>query len=46
MVYGYQKPHRLLSEYVRTVLVLEGSPETNTDKVPLFTKGMDSSKSM
>jgi AraC-like DNA-binding protein len=40
MKYWYQKPHQLVSEYVRTVLILEGSAEPTEANVPLFTNGM------
>jgi AraC-like DNA-binding protein len=40
MKYWYQKPHQLLSEYVRTVLILEGFSEPHSATLPLFTNGM------
>ena len=40
MQYCYQKPHRLLSEYVRTVLIVEGIAEPNKNKLPLVTNGI------
>ena len=40
MKYWYQKPHQLLSEYVRTILILEGFSEPDPEKLPLFTNGM------
>ena len=41
MKYWYQKPHQLISEYVRTVLILEGFSATETaEQLPLFTNGM------
>ena len=40
MKYWYQKPHQLLSEYLRTVLILEGFSESHTASLPLFTNGM------
>jgi AraC-like DNA-binding protein len=40
MLYRYQKPHRLLSEYVKTVLIVEGVGLTLDNKLPLFTNGM------
>lgn len=40
MKYWYQKPHPSISEYVRTVLVLEGFSEPGEEKLPLFTNGM------
>lgn len=39
MQYRYQKPHQLLSEYVRTVLIVEGIAGPD-NKLPLFTNGM------
>ena len=35
MKYWYQKPNQLLSEYVRTVLILEGFSESDTGQLPL-----------
>lgn len=40
MNYRYHKAHPLLSEYVRTVLILEGSAEPDPHRLPLFTNGM------
>jgi hypothetical protein len=40
MNYNYHKPHPLLAEYVRTVLILEGSSEPDPRRLPLFTNGM------
>ena len=40
MKHWYQKPHQLLSEYVRTVLILEGFSESTSESLPLFTNGM------
>ena len=40
MKYWYQKPNPLLSEYIRTVLILEGFSEPDPEKLPLFTNGM------
>jgi len=40
MKYRYQKPHQLLSEYVRTVLIVEGIAQAGDNKLPLFTSGM------
>ena len=40
MQYRYQKPHRSLSKYVKTVLVAEGFAQTVNNKLPLFTNGM------
>jgi len=40
MKYWYQKPHQLISEYLRTVLILEGFSESPAALLPLFTNGM------
>jgi AraC-like DNA-binding protein len=40
MKYWYQKPHQLLSEYVRTVLILEGFSKPGNQQLPLVTNGM------
>lgn len=40
MKYWYQKPHQSLSEYVRTVLILEGFSQDDPKALPLFTNGM------
>jgi AraC-like DNA-binding protein len=40
MKYAYHKPNTLLKEYVRTVLILEGSPGSDASIPPLFTNGM------
>ena len=40
MRYRYQKPHPLLSEYVRTVLIAEGNAGGDDNKLPLFTNGI------
>lgn len=40
MQYRYQKPHKLLSEYVKTVLIVEGVAPPDRNKLPLFTNGM------
>lgn len=40
MKYWYQKPHQSLSEYVRTVLILEGFSQPDPKALPLFTNGM------
>ena len=40
MKYWYQKPHQLLSEYVRTVLILEGFSQPELEQLPLVTNGM------
>ena len=40
MKHWYQKPNQLLSGYIRTVLILEGSSEPLNSNLPLFTNGM------
>jgi AraC-like DNA-binding protein len=40
MKYWYQRPHELISEYVRTVLILEGSEQAAPSDLPLVTNGM------
>ena len=40
MQYRYQKPHELLSKYVRTVLIAEGFAQSGNNKLPLFTNAM------
>lgn len=40
MKYRYQKPDPLIADYVRTVLILEGSSHAEANKQPLFTNGM------
>src|SRR5688572_22468105 len=40
MKYWYQRPNRSLSEYVRTVLILEGSAPSDPAALPLVTNGM------
>lgn len=40
MNYRYQKPHSLLSPYVRTVLILEGFVQPDKDLPTFFTNGM------
>ena len=40
MQYRYQKPHRSLSKYVKTVLIAEGFAPSVNNKLPLFTNGM------
>ena len=40
MKYWYQKPHPLLSGYVRTVLILEGYSLPDADQLPLVTNAM------
>ena len=40
MKYWYQKPNRALSEYIRTVLVLDGSAQSDSSALPMVTNGM------
>jgi AraC-like DNA-binding protein len=40
MQYQYQIPNTLLTEYIRTVLVLDGTAAATNNKLPLFTNGM------
>ena len=40
MKYWYQRPKQQLTEYVRTVLILEGFSESEDAAPPLFTNGM------
>ena len=40
MKHWYQQPHKLITDYVRTVLILEGFSESNTADLPIFTNGM------
>jgi AraC-like DNA-binding protein len=40
MKHQYQQPHPLLAEYIRTVLIVEGSAEPNPNDLPLVTNGM------
>jgi AraC-like DNA-binding protein len=40
MKYWYQKPHPSISEYVRSVLILEGFSQADNTKSSLFTNGM------
>jgi len=40
MKHWYQQPHQSLSEYVRTVLILEGFSESDEADLPIFTNGM------
>jgi AraC-like DNA-binding protein len=39
MHHQYNKPHKLLSRYVKTILTVEGA-QPNENKLPLFTNGM------
>jgi len=40
MNYWYQKPNPRLSEYIRTVVILEGFSQSDAGKLPLFTNGI------
>src|ERR1041385_2497497 len=40
MKHWYQKPHPLISDYVRAVLVIDGSLEPDPSSPPLVTNGM------
>jgi AraC-like DNA-binding protein len=40
MKYWYQKPHASLTEYVRTILILEGFSAADANQLPLVTSGM------
>jgi AraC-like DNA-binding protein len=40
MKYWYHKPDHILTEYVRTVLVIEGFAEPGSNTLPIFTNGM------
>jgi AraC-like DNA-binding protein len=40
MKYWYQKPNQLLSDYVRTVLILEGFSQAGAKQLPLVTNAM------
>ena len=40
MKHWYQKPNQLISEYIRTVLIVEGFSESDTNDQPIFTNGM------
>jgi AraC-like DNA-binding protein len=40
MKHGYRKPNKLLAEYVRTVVVMEGFSKADMTNQPLFTNGM------
>ena len=40
MKYWYHKPNHLLTEYVRTVLIMEGFSEPGSNTLPIFTNGM------
>jgi AraC-like DNA-binding protein len=40
MKYWYERSNSLLSEYLRTVLILEGFSEPGSDKLPILTNGV------
>ena len=40
MKYWYERSHPQLSEYLRTVLILEGFSEPGSDKLPILTNGV------
>ena len=40
MKHWYQQPHKLIADYVRTVLILEGFSESDINELPIFTNGM------
>lgn len=40
MQHWYQKPHKLLSKYVKTILIVEGIVQDAENQLPLFTNGM------
>ncbi|MBL7764123.1 MAG: AraC family transcriptional regulator [Chitinophagaceae bacterium] len=40
MKYRYQRPHPSLTDYIRTVLVLESFAEPDAEQLPLFTNGI------
>lgn len=40
MKHRYAKPHELLTDYVRTVLITEGFSAADSDDLPVFTNGM------
>lgn len=40
MKYWYERSHPQLSEYLRTVLILEGFSEAGSDKLPILTNGV------
>jgi AraC-like DNA-binding protein len=40
MNHQYHKPNKLLTEYVRTVLIMDGCSEPAPDNLPIFTNGM------
>ena len=40
MKYWYQKPNQLLSEYIRTVLIIEAFAQPGCDQLPILTNGV------
>jgi AraC-like DNA-binding protein len=40
MSHEYHKPNELLTEYVRTVLIIEGCSEADSNNLPIVTNGM------
>ena len=40
MKFWYQRPNQFFSEYIRTVLILEGFSSSDTTKLPLVTNGI------
>jgi len=40
MKHWYQQPQKLIADYVRTILILEGFSESDTNELPIFTNGM------
>ena len=40
MKHWYQRPGKLLTEFVRTVLIIEGFSEPDSNSLPIFTNGM------
>ena len=40
MNHRYQKPHPILAEYIRTVVILESFSQPDADELPLFTNGI------
>ena len=40
MKHWYQQPHKLIADYIRTVLILEGFTESDTTELPILTNGM------
>jgi len=40
MKHWYEKPNKLLTEFVRTVLIIEGFSDADSNNLPIFTNGM------